>query len=302
MTQKKLKFSNNKNPFLPKVVHTDCIDFLKDFDDSSVDLVIADPPYFKVVGEKWDYEWKTESDYLDWSEVWAKEVYKALRYGGAFYVFGYFRTLSKLVERFEKLGFSLRQQIIIDKGIKSIAGRKTSTYKLFPNTTESVLYFYKDNRAFIKPLFKNKAEQLGYSSKMMNEKLGVKSNGGGMWSIYTGKNVCEQFPTENFWLKITDILKIDIPYNKVSVTFNILDGITDVWSDIDFYFKDRLHPTQKPYELIKRIVLSSSNANDLILDPFAGSGITGLVCSDLERRSILLEKDKDYINVINSLL
>lgn len=302
MTQKKLKFSNKKNPFFPKVVHADCIDYLKEIDESSIDLIIADPPYFKVVGEKWDYMWKTESDYLDWSEVWAKEAYKALRYGGALYLFGYFRTLSKLVERFEKLGFSLRQQIVIDKGIKSIAGRKTSTYKIFPNTTESVLYFYKDNRAFIKPLFKSKAEQLGYSSKMMNEKLGVKSNGGGMWSIYTGKNVCEQFPTEKFWLKVTDILGIDIPYNKVSLTFNILDGITDVWSDIDFYFKDRLHPTQKPYELIKRIVLSSSNPNDLILDPFAGSGITGLVCSDLERRSILLEKDKDYIDIINSLL
>ena len=34
-------------------------------EDESVDLIIADPPYFKVVGEKWDYEWRTEEDYLE---------------------------------------------------------------------------------------------------------------------------------------------------------------------------------------------------------------------------------------------
>ena len=36
--------------------------------------------------------------------------------------------------------------------------------------------------------------------------LGVKSNGGGMWSIYTGKNICEQFPTKEIWTKLEDIL------------------------------------------------------------------------------------------------
>jgi site-specific DNA-methyltransferase (adenine-specific) len=288
--------------YQPTLYLDDAISKLDAFEDDYFDLVVADPPYFKVVGEKWDYQWRTETEYLDWCEEWVEKLYKKTRYGGSFYLFGYFRTLSKLVERVEKYGFVLRQHIVIDKGIKSVAGRKTSTYRMFPNVTESILFFYKDNRQFIKPLFKGQANKLGYSAKDINEKLGVKSNGGGMWSIYTGNNICQQFPTEKFWNKITKILEIDIPYAKVSLNFNILNGVTDVWSDIEFYFKDRVHPTQKPYRLIERIILSSSIKNDNVLDPFAGSGVTGVVCRDLERKSHLIESDDEYFNIIKSQL
>ena len=44
------------------------------------------------------------------------------------------------------------------------------------------------------------------TAKEINEMLGVKSNGGGMWSIYTGKNVCKQLPTEELWGKLQKIL------------------------------------------------------------------------------------------------
>ena len=45
----------------------DCIEKMQEIKDGSVDLVVADPPYWKVVGEKWDYQWRTESDYVEWS-------------------------------------------------------------------------------------------------------------------------------------------------------------------------------------------------------------------------------------------
>jgi len=291
-----------KKKYQPKVFHNDILDELDNFKDNFFDLTIADPPYFRVVGEKWDYEWRTEPDYLEWCEKWLQKIHKKTRYGGSIYIFGYFRTLSKLVEIAERNGFVLRQQIVIDKGKRSISGRKTSTYKMFPNVTESILFLYKDNRQFIKPLFKTKAKKANLSAKDINEALGVKSNGGGMWSIYTGKNICQQFPTENFWNKITKILDINIKYSEVSVNFNIINGITDVWSDIDFYFKNRIHPTQKPYKLIERLVLSSSNKDDKVLDPFAGSGITGHVCRELERRSFLVELEEEYINLLKANL
>ena len=40
----------------------DCIEKMKSIPDGSVDLVIADPPYWKVVGQEWDYQWRTEKD------------------------------------------------------------------------------------------------------------------------------------------------------------------------------------------------------------------------------------------------
>ena len=54
------------------------------------------------------------------------------------------------------------------------------------------------------------------------------------------------------------------------------------------------HPTQKPLALLQRIILASTNEGDLILDPFNGSGTTGLVSVKLNRRYIGIEKEKDY--------
>lgn len=57
------------------------------------------------------------------------------------------------------------------------------------------------------------------------------------------------------------------------------------------------HPTQKPMELIEKIILSSTNENDLILDPFNGSGTTGIVANRLKRKYIGIEKEKDYLDL-----
>ena len=57
------------------------------------------------------------------------------------------------------------------------------------------------------------------------------------------------------------------------------------------------HPTQKPIELLERIVLASTDENDLILDPFNGSGTTGIVASRLNRRYIGIEKEKEYLDL-----
>lgn len=54
------------------------------------------------------------------------------------------------------------------------------------------------------------------------------------------------------------------------------------------------HPTQKPLALLERIILASTNEGDLILDPFNGSGTTGLVSVKLNRRYIGIDKELEY--------
>lgn len=287
----------------------DCIEKMKSIPDGSVDLVIADPPYWKVVGQEWDYQWRTEKDYIEWSLRWIKEVARILRIGGTFYCFGYFRILTHLVPYLDDMELELRQQIILDKGMRAVSGRATKNYKMFPNVTESILFIIKDNKRFIKPFLKSRQQDLGLKAKEINEALGVKSNGGGMWSIYTGKNVCEQFPTEELWNKLSKILQFDLPYNKLAQTFNPQMGYTDVWTDIDFYKEKRYHPTQKPIKLIERLIAASSNEGDIVLDPFSGCGSTQLSCIDLKRNYIAIELDKQYyetalkrIELLNSSL
>lgn len=289
----------NKSMANHLILEGDCIEKLKLYKDNYFDLTIADPPYWKVVSQKWDYQWRTEYDYIDWSIKWLKEVYRTLRIGGSFYIFGYFRILALLIPYLQNMGFELRQQIIVNKGIKAVAGRATKNYKMFPNTTESILFLIKDNKPFVKNILKQRQQNLNISAKEINELLGVKSNGGGMWSIYTGKNVCEQFPTKALWNKLETILDFHIPYNRISQTYNAQMGLTDVWNDIDFYKEKRYHPTQKPIKLIERLILASSNENDLILDPFGGSGST-LIASEIHnRKATIIEIDKEYIQNIN---
>lgn len=57
------------------------------------------------------------------------------------------------------------------------------------------------------------------------------------------------------------------------------------------------HPTQKPIALLEKIILASTDENDLILDPFNGSGTTGIVASRLKRKYIGIEKEKEYLDL-----
>ena len=57
------------------------------------------------------------------------------------------------------------------------------------------------------------------------------------------------------------------------------------------------HPTQKPLDLLKRIVLSSTNKGDVILDPFTGSSTTGIASAMNDRKFIGIDMEKDYLEL-----
>ncbi len=57
------------------------------------------------------------------------------------------------------------------------------------------------------------------------------------------------------------------------------------------------HPTQKPMEILEKIILSSTDEGDLILDPFNGSGTTGIVANKLNRKYIGIDLEKKYLDI-----
>lgn len=258
-----------------------------------MDLVILDPPYWKVVGELWDYKWRTEEDYRAWCIEWFTEIERVCKRSASVYLFGYLRNLVHLFHDIIELGFEFRQEIIVDKGIKSIAGRKTSTYKQFPNTTETIFFFVYDAKPAIRQCLLQRAKELGLSSKEINERLGVKSNGGGVWSLYTGANILAQVPTPEMWLRLESVLDFKAPDDLKGFVFEPQMGLTNVWRDIDFYAEDRIHRTQKPLPLIQRLLLASSKPGQLVLDPFAGSGSTLVAARALNRHCISFECDAE---------
>ncbi|WP_461248208.1 DNA-methyltransferase, partial [Treponema sp. R6D11] len=63
------------------------------------------------------------------------------------------------------------------------------------------------------------------------------------------------------------------------------------------------HPTQKPLDLLKRIVLASTTENAIVLDPFCGSGTTGVACNSLPKRFFVgIEIDKSYCDLAKKRL
>jgi modification methylase len=60
---------------------------------------------------------------------------------------------------------------------------------------------------------------------------------------------------------------------------------------------EKAHATQKPEALLYRVIMSSSNPGDLVLDPFFGTGTTGAVAKKLHRRWIGIERDESYVRV-----
>ena len=132
---------NEEIPIENKIYNEDCITFLKRLPDRSVDLFILDPPYYKVVVEKWDNEWKSYSDYHNWCIEWFKQIERTSKYSTSIYLFGFPYQLSRLLADIVNLGFEFRQQIIIDKGLQSVAGRTSDKLKMFPTATESIFFF-----------------------------------------------------------------------------------------------------------------------------------------------------------------
>lgn len=72
--------------------NADCLELLISLPEKSVDVVIADPPYFEIIGEKWDRQWKDEDEYLEWCDAWVRQAACVLKPGGAFYIWGTTKT------------------------------------------------------------------------------------------------------------------------------------------------------------------------------------------------------------------
>lgn len=62
------------------------------------------------------------------------------------------------------------------------------------------------------------------------------------------------------------------------------------------------HPTQKPEELLRRIILACTKEGNTVLDPFVGSGTTSVVAKKMGRNSIGIEKEEKYIEIIQKRL
>lgn len=280
---------------LNHIANKDILEYLDSVPDRTVNTFVLDPPYYRVVNEDWDKQWDTFDKYLEWMDSIVEKLSRVSKHSGSVWLFGMAYQLGFLIPLFEKHGFTYRQHITIDKGMKSAAGRVSSKLKMFPTVTEYVVYFHKESRPLIKKYLQDKMKESKKTPLEINTALGKATNGGGKWSTLAGvrqKNI--QYPTKEDWDALTPLLGLEWKYDDYVFKFNLPSGLTDVWNDINFQEKGRIHPTQKPAQLIERVIMCSTNKEDIVLDPFMGSGQTARVCKKLGISYIGCEIDKKY--------
>lgn len=276
----------------------DCIEFIKSLESRSIDLICTDPPYYRVVNDEWDNQWFTIDQYYEWCEQWITELGRVAKWSCSFWLFGFPQQLCNLLPVIERSGFTFRQQIVVNKGMQAVAGRTSDKLKMFPTATESIFFFHYEARDHIRDLLQLERKKLGWKGCDVNKFLSKAITGGGTFScIASEKKPIEHrvYPTKDDWTKLQEVMNLP-EYDELVYTFNLPRGLTDVWNDINFYDRkvEKFHSTQKPISLMERLVLTSSNPRQTVLDIFGGSGSTGVACKLHGRKFIGCELDEIY--------
>ncbi|ELA7830688.1 hypothetical protein Q6U52_000848 [Vibrio alginolyticus] len=125
-------------------------------------------------------------------------------------------------------------------------------------------------------------------NELMNEALKV---GFKFHNLITWK---KQNATPNRWYMQTSELILFFRKGKAK---SINDCGTKNVLEVDNIIGDKVHPTEKPVELLEILIANSSNKGDVVLDPFAGSASTLIAAQNLERIPIGFEKDEEYYEI-----
>ena len=122
-----------------KLINDDTLAFIKTLPDSCIDLIVTDPPYFKVKPNGWDNQWRGDEDYLAWLDCCLSEFWRVLKPAGGLYLFSGHRLASD-IEILMRQRFNVLNHIVWAKPSGRWNGcNKESLRSYFP-ATERVLF------------------------------------------------------------------------------------------------------------------------------------------------------------------
>ena len=311
---------------LNKIYHNDWMN--NNLDDKSVQLIIADPPYYKVKGD-FDFVWKTFDDYLQDVERWAIECKRVLADNGTLYWYGDAKNIAYAQIIFDK-HFNLlnslvwentndhKQQIRFNTDLRTFAplterlliyeqrGQKTGGELIFEQFLKPKNPFSK----YLKIEFKN----AGFTNREIAQLFPSRTGGltGCVSNWLNGDNVIteEQYNVirehcnNKYLQKPYEELKAEYEelkaeYEELRRPFNNERYYGDVIRIPNYETGNHEHDTPKPEKLTREIILISSRPNDLILVPFAGSGTECAMAVKENRNFIGFEINEKHVNYGN---
>ncbi len=305
-----------------KILQKSCYG-LNGIDESAIDCVITDPPYgIGFQSHEWD---KTLPDKTIWSDC-----HRVLKPGSYALVFSAIKLMHRVMINLEDAGFNIKDVLMwgylngmpksrdigldIDKEL-SVESTKVGKYNYVQGYKKGGAKDYyaskdkfryepasEEGRTFkgwgmgIKPCY----EPIIMVQKPIEKKLNVAQN---VLKYGTGALNLEdtRVPYEEGEGKVGHN-----PHPKGRVTGNILrtDELNDGYDKYFLVPKVRqnaedynFHPTKKPTELMEHLIKLLTTKDGVVLDPFMGSGSTGVACLNLGRKFIGFEKDGNYYDI-----
>lgn len=122
-----------------ELINADCLEFIRSLPENSVDLIVTDPPYFKVKPEGWDNQWKGDDDYLKWLDQCLAQFWRVLKPAGSLYLFCGHRLASD-IEIMMRERFSVLNHIIWAKPSGRWNGCNKESLRAYFPATERILF------------------------------------------------------------------------------------------------------------------------------------------------------------------
>ncbi len=248
------------------IINGDCLEEMKKLPDSSVDLIIADPPYNLSKGGnwKWDNSVKLEGMGGDWHKVmeawdhydlrsymefslqWLAQAQRILKQTGSMWVFGTYHNIGIINVSCQLLGIEIINEVIWYKrnAFPNLAGRRLTA------SHETILWCNKGGKK------REYYFDYEYSKNGDFRYDGLKVDGKQMrtvWDISNNKK------------------KEELIYGK--------------------------HPTQKPVRILDRLIRLSSRGGDLVFTPFAGVGSECVAAKESGRKYLGVEIEQKYCDI-----
>lgn len=236
----------------------DSIAWLKTLNSESVDLIFADPPY-NINKADWD-KFDSQEQYIQWSMQWIEQAARVLTKTGTLYICGFSEILADLKHPAMKHFTACRWLVWHYKN-------KANLSNDWGRSHESILHFRKSKQH----TFNTDDVRIPYGRHTLKYPAHPQAD-----SSQYGNNGKRQ----DIWTphpkgaKPKDVIEVPTTCNGMGET--------------------TAHPTQKPEELVRKFILASSSENDLILDPFSGSGTTLVVAEQLSRKWLGCEINPQY--------
>ena len=244
-----------------KLLHDDCIRAMQQLDEGSIDLTVTSPPYDNLRTYEGSLEWNEDI----WKQV-LEQLYRVTKQGGVVvWVVGDATikgsetgTSFKQALYAKEIGFNLHDTMIYEKAATGACGSNYACWQAF----EYMFIFSKGKPNAVNRI-RDVKNKLGGSIRpcVKNSERGERA----------GIKVKEFGIRSNIW--------------RFTVGFASKGG------------RGIKHPAKFPLQLATDHIRSWSNEGDTVLDPFMGSGTTGIACKDLNRNFVGIEKVEKYFKI-----